>query len=715
MSKFKDLVDLGFKVFAVQARAKEPAVSSWKLYQERFPNALEMERWETLGYNVGIPTGPCNGIVALDVDSEEAQALVDSLDLPPTPTFRTGRGRQLLFAYPMDWEIRNSVKVNGVELDVRGDNGYSVGPGSIHSSGAEYTWEISPKDVAFAEIPKALKDLLTVNKKGMTALAIIPEQCGEGELIPKKSMVLPGISLYLSDLLDQACKTISGEQEGARNDTLNRETFIVAQHVTAAKCEWAPFSARLVAAGVSAGLTLPECESTVQSAYEAGVQKPVGWLQTAQEWVHFAANDVLYHPKSRSTQPIRGFDRAFSFERPAGVKSLSGFLFNRGLILSVQDTRYAPGRERGVFWEAGLPWWNSYEQPQIAVENGDWGPLEDFLRYLIPNDDERSHLVRAIAWTIFRPAEKLRHAIMLRGVHQGSGKSILSKIWRAQLGFGNTKLATTEELDSPYQSFVVDTSLVVVEELNYAFGAKNYVKLKNVITDDTANVRELYKAARQVPNFANFLFITNLADSMQIENSDRRLFYLDTPAEPRNPEYYRDFVDWCEQNKGIIRGYFANVDLSDFNPHAPPPDTEAKAGLRHSSVPPLEQELLMALEDWKFPFNRDIGTFDDVRASLGSVARGKSVKAIQRAMGNVGCVPLSQIRVSGTWDRGANAFWHHDSPARISAWAFRNVDYWQSASPKEWAEEYARHVGRFNELDESILPGSGQGQLEEKA
>ena len=116
----------------------------------------------------------------------------------------------------------------------------------------------------------------------------------------------------------------------------------------------------------------------------------------------------------------------------------------------------------------------------------------------------------------------------------------------------------------------------------------------------------------------------------------------------------------------------------------------------------------MAMADWKFPFNRDIGTFDDVRALLGAAARDKSPRAIQRAMGSVGCEPLGQIRVSGTWDRGANGFWYHDSPTRISVWAFRNVDYWKSAGPKEWAEEYALKFGRFNdmnELDKNCLKG----------
>ncbi len=248
---------------------------------------------------------------------------------------------------------------------------------------------------------------------------------------------------------------------------------------------------------------------------------------------------------------------------------------------------------------------------------------------------------------------------------------------------------------------MVDTSLVVVEELNYAFGSKNYVKIKDMITSDWVNVRELYKSARQLPNFANFLFITNLSDPMQIEDSDRRIFYLDTPAKPREPDYYSDFVAWCADNKGIIRGYFANVDLREFNPHAPPPDTVAKAGLRAASISPLEQELLMTIEDWKFPFNRDIGTFDDVRASLGPVAREKSIRAIQRALSNVGCEPLGQIRVTGTWDRGVNGFWHHDSPTRISAWVFRNVEHWKSAGPKEWAEEYGRKLGMFNKFDET--------------
>jgi hypothetical protein len=96
--------------------------------------------------NIGIAMGNDSGM-ALDVDprhggDESLQQMQEEYGaLPNCPTARTGGGgRHLYLAVPPGTSVKNRVGVMP-GIDVRGDGGYVVGVGSIHTSGRTYLWE----------------------------------------------------------------------------------------------------------------------------------------------------------------------------------------------------------------------------------------------------------------------------------------------------------------------------------------------------------------------------------------------------------------------------------------------------------------------------------------------------------------------------------------------------------------------------------------------
>lgn len=80
---------------------------------------------------------PSGSLVAADVDSKKADALVLRSNLPDTFRVNTGRGYHLYFnlSDPQRWEPR---KYDGIDFRFA-NNGYVVGPGSVHRSGTVYT------------------------------------------------------------------------------------------------------------------------------------------------------------------------------------------------------------------------------------------------------------------------------------------------------------------------------------------------------------------------------------------------------------------------------------------------------------------------------------------------------------------------------------------------------------------------------------------------
>lgn len=129
------------------------------------------EMWP--GANIGVPTGPVSGLVALDVDArhgglESVNALIDEHgQFPFLPFSRTGSGgNHYLFAYP-DVRVPNSANLVAQGIDVRGDGGYIVAPPSAHITGAMYEW-VTEDGVSYAPssrclpaaIPQWLLDLM---------------------------------------------------------------------------------------------------------------------------------------------------------------------------------------------------------------------------------------------------------------------------------------------------------------------------------------------------------------------------------------------------------------------------------------------------------------------------------------------------------------------------------------------------------------------------
>lgn len=121
---------------------KVPAIA-WKRYQSERPTEAELREWFKTEQNLAIITGAVSGIVAVDADSPEALAWIVAR-LPRTPwQTKTARGFHLFYRWPGQ-RIGNRARLDTgagrIALDVRGDGGYVIGPGSVHETGAVYGW-----------------------------------------------------------------------------------------------------------------------------------------------------------------------------------------------------------------------------------------------------------------------------------------------------------------------------------------------------------------------------------------------------------------------------------------------------------------------------------------------------------------------------------------------------------------------------------------------
>ena len=671
----------GLRVFAVKEGGKEPAVK-WTKFAKSAPTQEQLQAWDASGFNVGVICGSPSNIVGLDVDSPEAQAAVDALHLPATPCVRTARGRHYYFQRPPQG-VRNAAKIASLKLDFRGDGGYLVGAGSIHPSGVQYEWEVSPDTVPFAKLPRSVLELLKHPHK----VAMKVRHRGDAATTPGGLF-----GDFLAEKLAAAIVTIEAASEGNRNDALFKAGVGLANDVAAATLDWEPFAEVLGEAATKIGLESAEVTATLASCWNNGSANPTPWIRTATEWVFLSKSDAFYHVESGECLGRVAFNNTFMSQCPA-ASSLSTYLLSGQLVEVVQNLDYQPTSGARHFQRDGLTWLNTYRPSGIVPAVGDASQFRDFVSYLVPDPTECDHLLRMIAWTVRNPGLKLRHALLLQSSVQGIGKTMLIEIWGLLLGKSNVRKTTTEEVTGQYQGFIKETLLVVLEELNWGVGPMAYNRLKDLITGSEASVNEKFQPVRMWPNVATLVILTNIRTPMIIEEQDRRIFCINSPAEPRAKEYYTAFADWWAANLSIIRGYLDEIDLSGFNPFAAPPMTEAKLALIAGGRTDLVQELALAIEERSGSFRRDVVTLEQVALELGMAMKGQSKVKLREALVALGCAAFGQQRLPVS-----SLGQHFGQRDRASLWAIRSVRFWEAAGNQARGEEYSRADGLLAEF-----------------
>lgn len=696
---FSGLRALGFSVFPIQLGKKKPNVP-WSKYQKEFASADDIYFWDSGSYNVGVVCGSLSNLVVLDVDGDEAQKFVDTLNLPPTPCVKTAKGRHYYFKMP-NAPLGNRTRINGLPLDLRGEGGYVVGPNSIHQTGCLYEWEVSPEEASLADIPQSLKALLAQAGREK-AINLLPRQLSSSQTADKNRFYP-----YVQGALDRALNSLDSAKNGERNDVLFRVSVAIANLVVAAELDWTGYAIAFQTKAEEIGLGAVEAQATIQSAWDRGSKSPTCWISTAREWAYVSNGDRFVLKGRFNSMKPSAFNRMFDSQRLWEKGQISKFLLDNDLIDKVVDIRFDPKRGSGVYEEFGQRWLNTYEPSGILPIAGDATPFVEYLRYLIPVDQERDHLLKMISWTVRNPGHKLGHALLLRSEHQGIGKSMLVEIWAELLGTHNVRKTTSREITGDYQSFIDGKLLVVVEEVNLAFGKDGYNQIKDYITGTTVAVNEKHVTAVVKPNYATFVFLSNLAAPILIESTDRRFFHVDTPALPRESQYYRDFVSWWRSNLGEIRHHLEQIDLSEFDPMAPPPMTAAKARLALESQSPLEQEIAELIDDRRWPFSRDVFTLRELESALGRAGQNVTKNKLKAALQALGGISLGQVRVKGVWESGfGHPSFRPNKGERASLWAISNTDYWGAVSADTVSVEYERKAGiwsNFAELNWEVL------------
>jgi hypothetical protein len=150
-------------------------------------------------------------------------------------------------------------------------------------------------------------------------------------------------------------------------------------------------------------------------------------------------------------------------------------------------------------------------------------------------------------------------------------------------------------------------------------------KLKNAITENTMTIRAMRSNQVEMPNYTNFIFLTNRMDAVKIEEGDRR--YNIAPRQEQKLEHiYPEVIDGIDDINtelhkfaALLRSYNVNKQLVRT-----PIANNAKAQMAQVTMSVME-EFFAAVRHGNLSFFMDI-----LDISLTNVLQGQEITTAQR-------------------------------------------------------------------------------------
>jgi hypothetical protein len=240
---------------------------------------------------------------------------------------------------------------------------------------------------------------------------------------------------------------------------------------------------------------------------------------------------------------------------------------------------------------------NLYRPPRLVP--GDAKKADPWVNHIrrIYSDDA-GHIITWLAHRVQLPGQKINHGLVLGGA-QGIGKdSVLAPV-RYAVGAWNFFDVSPGHLLGRFNNFAKAVVLRVDEARDLGdidrFKFYDHTKIytaspPEVLRVDEKNLREHY-----VFNVLGFLITTNhKTDGIYLPADDRRHFvaWSDCTKEDFPKEYWNELWGWYHADGfAHVAAYLTELDISAFDPKAPPPKTPAFWDIVNASTAPEDAEL----------------------------------------------------------------------------------------------------------------------------
>jgi hypothetical protein len=242
----------------------------------------------------------------------------------------------------------------------------------------------------------------------------------------------------------------------------------------------------------------------------------------------------------------------------------------------------------------GCVCFNLYRPPTIVLGDAAKArPWLELVQRVFPDDAD--HIVKWLAHRVQRPQEKINHALVLGG-EQGIGKDTILEPVKHAIGPWNFEEVSPAHMLGRFNGFVKNVILRVSEA-------------RDLGGVDEKNIKEY-----AVFNVCGVILTTNhKTDGIYLPTDDRRHYvaWSERKKADFSDDYWNDFYAWLAGGGNAhVAAYLSDHNITDFDPKAPPPKTDAFWSIVDSNRPPEDAELDDALDEAGRPAAFTIGMLE---------------------------------------------------------------------------------------------------------
>jgi hypothetical protein len=300
----------------------------------------------------------------------------------------------------------------------------------------------------------------------------------------------------------------------------------------------------------------------------------------------------------------------------------------KGTIARFKEIAYKPGLEQRISGEV----FNVYTPPSIEAAEGDVSWWDDHLEYLFPLAEDRVMVLNWMAWLLQNLATKPKHALLIQGDAQGTGKSYIVEMLGRILNPRNVSNINQTDLHGDFNGWAQHSKLLVIEELRAIDKTEVANKLHPLITQEMISVNEKNLPRRDVENCFGIFAMSNHEAALNLDDTDRRYLVINTKATPRygkntpaSAAYYTNlYVNKLNDPAAIaaVAYQLKNWDCGEYSGAAAAPATSAKASM--TAAGRSELEVWMDDNRDEFPLSGRLIAIEDIITILPKRVEGRS-------------------------------------------------------------------------------------------
>jgi hypothetical protein len=250
----------------------------------------------------------------------------------------------------------------------------------------------------------------------------------------------------------------------------------------------------------------------------------------------------------------------------------------------------------------GSDCFNLYRPPTIELGDATKaGPWVEHVNFIYPA--EAYHIIPWLAHRAQRPGEKINHAMVLGG-DPVIGKDTMLEPAKLAIGHSNFADISPKALLGRFNKFAKSVIIRISEARDLGefdrFAFYEAIKTYAAAPPDVIRVDEKHLPEYAIPNCCGVIITTNhKCDGIFLPADDRRHFvaWSERTQDDFTPTYWNKIWNWY-QSGGFnhVAAYLASMDLSAFDPKAPPPKTQPFWDIADSNRAPEEAEIADVIE-----------------------------------------------------------------------------------------------------------------------